>query len=403
MGFCSNCGAQANDGAAFCTACGASLSTQASASSMSSTGSFGQTQQAPGAWSPAPQYQPQYQPTYAVQPLSPAIGVLKRIAASPLFLVATILTTLGVLLRFISSLTGGIDIASIMNALYQNGVIGYWDYMEFLDTYRYSEIYPLINGLNILSTLISLVPIILVAIGLWLIFGAGASKSRADFSTTGLTMVKVINIINLVFECIGYGIGMIAVVVMMIGVSAASSYASSYSSYYGYGYDYAETAVGVSIGVIAICAVILIAVAVFRIIWYVKINKSINAATVTARTGNGNMNASTYVGVFCFIGAGCGFIGFIFSLVTYITALSIITSLCSIATSILFGIVIFKYRSSMARLAVTPMPLNMGMGTDGFVPQPNMMNTMSTTTSETPYVSPMDNTGNFSNWDNTNS
>ncbi len=399
MGFCSNCGAQTNDGSAFCMNCGASLLAASSTSSMSSTGSWGQTQQTTGAWSPTPQYQP----TYAVQPSSHAIGVLKRVAASPLFLIATILTTLGILLRFISSLTGGNDIvASIVAALYQNGVLSYWDYMEFLDAY--GEIYSVMNGINILSTLISLVPIILVAIGLWLTFGAGMSKSRADFSTTGLTMVKVINIINLVFECIGYGIGLILFVVMMIGVSAVSSYASSYSSYYGYGSNYAHTVAGVSIGVIAICAIILIAVAVLRIFWYVKINQSINAATGTARTGNGNMNASTYVGVFCFIGAACGFIGLIFSIFTFTTVLSVITSLCSVAASILFGIVLFTYRSSMARLATTPMPLNMGMGTGGFAPQPNMMNTMNTTTtSETPYVSPMDNTGSFSNWDNTNS
>ena len=386
MGFCSNCGAQTNDASAFCMNCGASLSGASANSSMSQTGTWGatQTQSASmGGWSQPSQFQ-----GYSAQPASPAIGALKRIAASPLFLIATILVSLQLLMQIISTFAVG-------------GNAMLWSALNYVDYYLDLDFGPLVMLISVLA----LVPPILTTVGLWLAYAAGLNKRSGGYSTTGLTMVKVIYIIMFVFECIAYALAVIGVLGSLIG---SLSMASRYSSY-GYGYSDAY-ATGFSIGLI-LGMMILIAVIVLRIFWYIKINQSINAAKYTASTGNGVAGASSYVGVFCFIGAVLQLILFFYTISVagaYIDALTIITTLCAIATPILFGIIIFTYRSSMQRLAVTPMPLNTVTINNicGYMPQQPTMNTQNTMntsypTSETPYVSPMNNTGSFSNWDNT--
>ena len=396
MKYCPRCNAACDDSAAFCTSCGASVATPASAQP-----GFSQAP-ANGAWGHPPQFS-----NYSVPAASPAIGVLKSIASSPLFLVSTILVTLGILLQFVNAMSIGGPVSVVLNLFYEADLIGYSDYYGILEG---------INSLNMVSTLFSLIPVILVAVGLWLTFAAGVNKRSGGFSTTGLTMVKVINIIQLVCECILYGLVLILFLIGMMSASAASSYSSSYSSYYGYSEygSYAESAgVGVGIIIMAVAAIIIIPVAVLRIIWYVKINRSINAAKNTALTGNGDMNVSSYVGVFCFIGAVGGFIGLIGSALTYVTVPSVLISLCSIAASVCFGILIFTYRSRMQALAMTPMPLNtMNINNvGGYMPSQPMMNTANTMntvnsypTSEMNYTPPAQSEApnSFSDWDNNN-
>lgn len=320
MSFCPSCGAKAAEGSKFCEYCGTPLSTQT------------QTQQPP--------VQPSEQPVYSyaphpVAPATPAIGLIKKIASSPLFLVAAIAFSLTIVLQLINSLSVSSYPDKIVSILYQLAYeFDSYELMDALNQFTYyidSNLLTLSSGVGAFT---GMIPTIIVAIGLWLTFAAGANKKVSTFSTTGITVVKVMNMITLVFTCIGFGLGAIGLLIATIVLAAASS----------------EVAVLI---VLSIVFIIFVIVGIFNIIYYSKINKTLKAVKQTALGTNPSPYASRFVGVICWISAILGLFG-------VITAFGFAGKLAVLSTSVAtacFGALIFSYRSKMNALAATPVTI----------------------------------------------
>ena len=326
MSFCSRCGSQLTEGAAFCQSCGQKIASASTAQPTQNT-------------SEQPNYS--YIPYSAdIAPATPAIGVIKKIASSPLFLTAAIAFTLVMVFEFISAFTFG--------RLFEAAVGYFFRFADLTESYElqhalYDLEYYLSDIINILTSVsvsvmfVGMIPSILVSVGLWRTFAAGADRKTGGFSTAGLTMIKVITVISFVFTCIGYSAALILMLIFTIGVI---------------GYSY-SVPVGAFI-IFFFALSVLVAAAVLTVLWFVKILKMINAVKTTARAGNADPYASKYVGVWCFLTA----FGNFFSLVTAFGIAAKMSALCSAVAFCCFGILIFTYRSRMKALAYTPMPLS---------------------------------------------
>lgn len=254
-----------------------------------------------------------------------ALEVLKRAAASPLFLIAAIAFSLQILLALVSSVTSVYAVSDVIGS-FANFAYAV-DLPELGEMYEmYEDVFwAMGDSLAVISfvlAFISSIPSIIAAIGAWMIFGTGASKNKPTFGTAGLTMIKVINLIALVFACIGYGL---FVIIFLIALFA-----------------------GIAVGEGAVIAVALIMLLIFggiatlQILYFAKINSSINTVKNIAITGQPDNRISVYVAVWLFIGA-------FFNLFSFTLG-----GLCAATASALFGAAMLVLRSNMNKLINPP-------------------------------------------------
>ena len=317
--FCSRCGVENSEGAAFCKNCGNSLGKNA--------------------------VTPPAAPVYTVHnkakaPLSsnPVVNAVKQVASSPLALVAIIAFSAMVLVSLISSLVDRnaltAAIYSLLNSLTEAGVDVPYEIYNAID----SAYYSLGSGLYVFASILGLIPSILICVGLWLTYSSAASRSSDGMKTSGLTTIKVINIIQLVGTCIAFAF--IELLIIIIGI-AASSVAREYSYYY----DYSSGASLVATIGVVIPALIVAAVYTLQIIYQAKVIQSVNTAKKTITTGVPSDKISGFVAVWLFISAGFSLFGL---------ATNFLGCACSITSLICFGILIYKYRNAMRAIMCTP-------------------------------------------------
>lgn len=330
--FCSNCGSQIPDHAHFCDRCGKPV-----------------TQ--PAAPAPQPQYIPQpqiqyaapapaYAQTYASAPApsKPAPNsfaqrvreAAKQVAGSPLFLIVTIMYTLIQLFNLLFPQSG---ISYLLNSLsYELGLN-----LEVVSDFAK------VSSSSAFNFLFSTLPILLILTGLWVIYGT--AKSKTSTSTAGLSIIRVITTLQMLFLCIVMSILLIACFVALYNVG------SSYDSYYS------SAAEDNLYGVIFI----LPGITALFIVYYVKIFATIAAVKNAIEHGKPDTSASGFLAVFCFIMA-------FFQLISLLSSAAVLTgaskylsphagfvtlfpSVLNIAISICFGILIFKFKSKMNQLA----------------------------------------------------
>lgn len=295
--LCPKCGMQNADGVSFCQNCGTAL-----------------TASQPGYQQPyqTPQYQ---QTTYTQQPTSSTgLTVMKKECSSPIALVAIIAYSTAALFSFINSVSGS---SGILRYLYQ--IANAFD-ME----YMMRDLFYMIRSASVAFTIIGMIPTIFIAVGLWITYASAASKSQVGMKTGGLTLVKVILIINLVFKCIVFAIVEIIAIVAIFNIS---------NSYFGSAM--VAPLVGLMIG-IAIGMTLII-------LFYVNAVKTINTISLTARTGNPSDKVSVYVAVMSFIMGGF----MVLSIITNFGVFALLANLCSATAYITFGVFLISYRGKM--------------------------------------------------------
>lgn len=328
--FCSNCGAKLADGSSFCPNCGTPVKQNTPNSNVYSQNSannnapvYSYNHHAGYSYNSAPQHANVPDPQH-----NPVLGILKKIGSSPLFIVCASLFTLSLLLSFWYAVGGQ---NQLINSIYriadQLGVSYYlWSYFE--------QIRFAINGYAV----VALIPSILVAVGLWLTFASAHNKYQPSVKTAGLTIIKVINCINLVWSCIVLAAVEIVGIIALIAVSAASD--NSYDSYYGY-YSHSNAyALGFVVGLMLTFAVAF----AFEIIFLAKINKTINSMKNAAVNGYVKSLASSYVAVILIISAVFSLIGAVAALYDPFVALQAVVA-C--AMNICFAVLIFSYNGQM--------------------------------------------------------
>lgn len=299
--YCEKCGFLNEEGVNFCQNCGNPLNGQAQSAQRTPQFSYQQ------------QYRQLAEKANYMVPGN-AQDALRVRAGSGLFLALAITLSLQCVTQLISSIVGANQL--IQTALRMVRMYG-------VDVP--SEVYYILNsgraGVG-LSTAIGMIPALIMIAGIWMIFAAGKSKQPGGMGTAGLTMEKVLLIIQTVFLIISVALIEILLVIALTQVS-------------GYG-EIQALIIGVMIG--------LLLVFVFALTYYIKSINMLSVAKRIALTGQAEDCGSIYVGVVCFIASVLTLVGGFAG-----GAWGILSGFLGCAAYILFGVTIFGIRSDMKR------------------------------------------------------
>ena len=338
--ICRQCGRYLPDDSRFCPGCGTTV------------------QIAPQY--PVPPQPPVYQPVYQhvpqqdtngqplEQPDSPHLVALKKLAGSPMMLIAVIGYTLGIFGSLINAIAINYDLSQLINYLF----------VYFGDTINYY-----VGSENIASTIINLIPTALISLGLWLTYGS--ARKKKGMSTAGINIIKVLSIIFLVGICIISAVWVFAY--FIVAVTSQST----------------ESVAVFAIALVIVGAIIAAAI-VFAIVLQARIIGSLNAAAGVINTGRPTKKVSVFLAlVLIFSAVGSLFAGIclmsmggllpeIKNLISQVPELEQfpvdmlsaslgetllvmgIPCLISAVTNFLFALLIFRYRANVQKLVVAP-------------------------------------------------
>lgn len=310
--FCKDCGAQLAEDARFCPNCGSA-------------------QAAPPAQTVTPPAEPE-------NIADKVRATTKKIGSSTAFLIAIIcLSFVQVLELFALMPTGGIF------EMY-NGII------PELAIINRNPLVTLEN-MSLAADIIGMLPGLLIILGLWITFFSCAGR-KPKTNTFGLSLIFVVNLVQMVTTCL---------ILLTSLIPVAAIYAGEYKLLLDE--DFIE-AIALAVGIV------LLAVFVFALIYYIKICTTISNVRSTLKTGIPNRKASRFVAIMCYISGGICLISGIFWLLSagattlesiyanntlagalsYVAFLSAVTSLLTATAQILFGALIFTYRRKMKAL-----------------------------------------------------
>lgn len=316
--FCKDCGAQLNAGSRFCPRCG------------------------------------------HAQTIEPATFpdkvrlTAKKVGASPAFLIATIFLTLTLVGQLFSLLTAGNIFGSL---LAESGIA-----------------LPQLKTVTMAAGIIGMLPALLITIGLWITYGTCVSR-KPKANTAGLTMIFVVNLVELVFTSL-----------VLLGALILMTIAYNTEPWSLNGADAAFEK--------ALCLAIILTIAAvfaFSLICYINICTTIANIRNTLRTGIPNRRVSRFIAVMCYISGGFMILGGISNLLSvgvvsldsyyneafsymlpFDYLLTAISNLLTATVQIIFGALIFSYRRKMVALEAE-----------------ERLNTFQTLTYAEPYTSPV--------------
>ncbi len=236
-------------------------------------------------------------------------------AGSPFFLVTIILFSAGLLFQLFQSSSSFAGLYSLFNQL----GIGY-EMNSVLN-----EVLGIFGGSVFFLTLILMLPDILTAVGLWLSFGTSKSKTN-NMSSAGLTMIKIVSIIKMVF----YAIGLVFLFVTLITAALITE----------------------DPGAIIVVFMLEGGIGFLFIFYYIKLLKTLGAGISTCQIGKPFKNISLFLAIWSFIWAAGDLIWttlntMVWSIIAF-DALGFILDLLRIGTTICFGIVILQYRNKIS-------------------------------------------------------
>ena len=232
---------------------------------MGNMGSFNAAGPAPGMYA---------QPAFGGAPLTPPQTAVKQTAGSTIFMVLTILYSATTLLSFVTGLAN-------------------------------SE-----GGLAVFMSILVSVPAILLTIGMWMSF---ASARQPDNRLSGVGLCRGVMITYVVLICIAMAA---LIIITIIGLSEASSQARRYgASLSDLGtilrYDSDARAATTAL---TITYILIIAVMVFVMIYFIKLSKLCAGVRDTMYTGQNRIGGTSYVFVFTIIIIVCAVISLLFSI-----------------------------------------------------------------------------------------
>lgn len=279
-------------------------------------------------------------PQYALNnaPATPAIAALRNHGSSVLMLIIAICYSVAVILSFVNS--GTITQSLTDSLMMASGDITY-------------------NDMNTLSTvagvfgMVASAPSVLMAVGLWMFHIACKSPKDGYVKSSGLTIIKVILIINAVgsilFELV------LAFCCFIVGLVATT--------------DEISVLAGVSsdmlVGIFMVLGVAFIIAAVFSVIFIVFELKALAAVRNTATTGAPDIRISTFVIAMFYIVGVCGILGALMSMSSNYSLnysgytgtasgniISLISGLAGALPSFLMATLLVKYRRDITTIAM---------------------------------------------------
>ena len=265
----------------------------------------------------------------------PVIKMVRTMLASPLFLTGAIGYSVYGLFELLGGLAGSAAESRVMSVIDNLGGAqsGYGMGGGHLQGYV-----SVFNGVNVLGTLLGSVPAILIAVGMWMLYATAKSSSRKEVNLTGISMIRVVVIIQLVFTCIGAALIEIACLVILVGAGSLMSYL---------GADYGA-------GGIMVIAMLFVAVfAAAEIIFYLKLMNVIKTMKNTVVSGRPDCRISKYAEIFCYILGGFSVFSALMSLVG-MSIYGFLGSAGSATSYIAFAIYLMRYRRNMEQVMRNP-------------------------------------------------
>lgn len=321
--ICRNCGCENADSYKFCENCGAPLKA------------------APGAQREAyreneRQPEPEHFRADFIYGPGRVLAAVKGALSSPLALTACILYSLYIVLYAADSFTFNVSA-----------------YSDILNYYSLSV--GTAYTFQLYGTAVSIIPMLFIAIGLWITYAGAADKRYPGMPTSGLTMIKTITIIRLIFVClIIIAVPFIVFVLLML----PDDWIYYDSRAYGGGMEgpggsmyVSGTGAAVLIGILVLLLAFLILIIVLEIVYMAKCIRTAGTISRTIRTATASDKVSGFVAVMNFITA---------ALVIFATftmrddILSLIVNLLGAAIYIIFGVLIFSYRERIRRVMPDP-------------------------------------------------
>ena len=268
-------------------------------------------------------------PSFFTPPVSPGVPLssapsfdLRSILNAPLVLVA--------LIAFSAAL--GLSLFSFTDITY---LLADEEELDFLFSF------------STLSSVISMLPNALIVAGSWMTY---ANVKVGQTKTSGLTLVKVGLIINLVFLCVALGLFELVFIIATAMFSNLDEFASSFELDIS---EFDAFTTSIMQGVFVFLILIVAAVIVLMVIYYVKACKTVDVIRETIATGVPSDRISGFVAVLQCISGGIIALNTL-RVLAYGGGFSVLSSVCSATASICFGVFLFEYRSKMRRLMVDP-------------------------------------------------
>ena len=261
------------------------------------------------------------------------LNVVRTMATSVLFLVGTIGYSAYVLFELLGSFTGGSEIMNMFNYIMaQSGAYSSMDYQSL------QMLSGIFGSTSVISTLFSLIPAMVLVAGIWMVFAAAKQNKLPGIAATGMTMIRVIVIIELVLSCIAVlavaAIGFLVVLGM-----------GSLAGYYGEGTPVVVIMVLILIVILAVCAI--------NIIYYVKLGGTVKRMKETMITGRPDTKVSLFVEILCYLGGAGSAISALMSLVG-LDIFGFLSNAGMGTASICFGMLLRQYRNKMQTLEMNP-------------------------------------------------
>lgn len=314
--FCKDCGGQLAPDARFCPNCGS----------------------AQPVTPPVETTAPDAEPCFADK----VRNTSKKIGSSTAFLIATICLSFVHLIELFALMPTG-------------GIFDMWG--GIIPEFAIMNQNPLttLENLSLATDFISIIPGILITLGLWITFFSCASR-KPKVNTAGLTVIFVVNLAQMVLSCLALLAALIPLAFVYTGADALADTLFLAD-------DIVET-------VVLAAGLIFLAIFAFILIYYIKICTTVSNIRSTLQTGVPNKKASRLVAILCYIGGGICLLSGIFWLLSagattlesiyadnalagslsYVAFLSAVTSLLTAAAQIIFGALIFTYRRKMKAL-----------------------------------------------------
>ena len=261
------------------------------------------------------------------------LNVVRTMAASVLFLVGTIGYSAYVLFELLGSFTGGSEIMNMFNNIMaQSGAYSSMDYQSL------QMLSGIFGSTSVISTLFGLIPAMVLVAGIWLVFAAAKQNKLPGIAATGMTMIRVIVIIELVLSCIAvFAVAAIGFLVVL-GMG-------SLAGYYGEGTPVVVIMVLILIVILAVCAI--------NIIYYVKLGGTVKRMKETMITGRPDTKVSLFVEILCYLGGAGSAISALMSLVG-LDIFGFLSNAGMGTASICFGMLLRQYRNKMQTLEMNP-------------------------------------------------
>lgn len=262
-------------------------------------------------------------------------GTIKQMLTTPLFLTGAISYSVYALFSMIGGIAGGGVNSSLLQSILNQS--------EMYDTdFAYMQAY--MSGYRIGWTFIILIfsiPVLCITAGMWMTYVSARNKNQAGMNVTGLTMIRVVVLIQLVIVCLQTVLVVGLCLIAMVGANSISGY-------------YRDIRTTLS-ALLAVVMVFMIGYAVVVVLYYLKLGKMINKMKEMLLTGRADNYVSKYVEIFCYINGGVAIISGVLSLV----GLSIygFLSNAGLATAnICFALYLSKYRKMMETMSGSQQP-----------------------------------------------